>query len=385
MELIRVQNKKKKTVINSTYENFVCKSRKVVQIKRLKNVSIESMPAFGPDGSAQVGYMSTTLWPDDKKAALMTTVLSPDVFPTPPLIAVTAPKDYNFTVYWRTQNDNGIMRFVHYVQVRRNDDKNITVEEIWNRVDLYVYDFLAPQGQKNGYGRTQEGVMGVHDGAWKLWYKVFVNEGMYRGDLNNHVELNWQALRKPRPNLTALKDYPDIDKCKCGVQVYGYHRFWNERFHSPKADKRSAEIKKKKGKLERYSADLLYDSRLPWLVVLGQVQEHLKYSTDGGYLEGDIRRSHIDSIAYSSKIGVIVSSVIEGTAMSKEVAHTGLIQYSVRQGLTFTSENAVSTVEADERLPTVANYPIVFNGSPSLDYLVVNIDGVQPNTVDEFS
>ena len=227
--------------------------------------------------------------------------------------------------------------------------------------------------------------MGVHDGAWKLWYKVFVNEGMYRGDLNNHVELDWQALRKPRPNLTALKDYPDIDKCKCGVQVYGYHRFWNERFHSPKADKRNAEIKKKKGKLERYSADILYDSRLPWLVVLGQVQEHLKYSTDGGYLEGDIRRSHVDSVAYPSKIGVIVSSVIEGTAMSKEVAHTGLVQYSVRQGLTFTSENAVGTVEADERLPTVANYPIVFNGSPSLDYLVVNIDGVQPNTVDEFS
>ena len=120
-------------------------------------------------------------------------------------------------------------------------------------------------------------------------------------------------------------------------------------------------------------------------MVLGQVQEQLKYSTDGGYLEGDIRRSHVDSVAYPSKIGVIISSVIEGTAMSKEVAHTGLIQYAVRQGLTFTSENAVGTVEVDERLPTVANYPIVFNGSPSLDYLVVNIDGVQPNTVDEIS
>jgi len=72
---------------------------------------------------------------------------------------------------------------------------------------------------------------------------------MYRGDLNNHVELDWQALRKPRPNLTALKDYPDIDKCKCGVQVYGYHRFWNERFHSPKADKRNAETKKRKESL----------------------------------------------------------------------------------------------------------------------------------------
>ena len=126
MELIRVQNKKKKTVINSTYDNFVCRSRKAVQIKRLKNISIESMPAFGPDGSGQVGYMSTTLWPDDKKVALMTTVLSPDVFPTPPLIAVTAPKGYNITAYWRTQNDNGVMRFVHYVQIRRNDDKNIS-------------------------------------------------------------------------------------------------------------------------------------------------------------------------------------------------------------------------------------------------------------------
>ena len=226
-------------------------------------------------------------------------------------------------------------------------------------------------------------MLSVHDGVWKLGYKVFVNEGMYRGDANRHVELPWQVLRKPRPNLTALKEYPDIDKYKCGVQVYGYHRFWNERFHSPKADKRSEEVKKAKGKLERYSADLLYDSRLPWLVVLDQVKNTVKYSKDT-YVQGDIRLSHQDSKPYYVKVGVIENSVIEGIACTNEVKFSGLRQYEVRQGVTFTSDEAIGTVERDKELPTTAYRPTPFIGTPSLDYLVVNVDGVQPNTVDEF-
>lgn len=384
MQLIQIANKRKKTVINSSYENFVCKPRKKVQIKRLKNVSLEAMPPFGDSGTGRVGYMGVIPWSlDDKKSVLATTVFHPEVFPTPPLVAVTIPHGYHFKAYMQVRNESGVMRFIHYLRIWRNDDKDITVDEIYKGIQLYIYDFLTPQGQINGYGRIQEGMLSVHDGVWKLGYKVFVNEGMYRGDANRHVELPWQVLRKPRPNLTALKEYPDVDKCKCGVQVYGYHRFWNERFHSPKADKRSEEVKKAKGKLERYSADLLYDSRLPWLVVLDQVKNTVAYSKDT-YVQGDIRLSHQDSKPYHVKAAVIENSVIEGIACTNEVKFSGLRQYEVRQGVTFTSDEAIGTVERDKELPTTAYRPTPFIGTPSLDYLVVNVDGVQPNTVDEF-
>ena len=97
MQLIQIANKRKKTVINSSYENFVCKPRKKVQIKRLKNISLEVMPAFSDSGTGRVGYMGVTPWSlDDKKSVLATTVFHPDVFPTPPLVAVTIPRGYHF-------------------------------------------------------------------------------------------------------------------------------------------------------------------------------------------------------------------------------------------------------------------------------------------------
>lgn len=82
MQLIQIANKRKKTVINSSYENFVCKPRKKVQIKRLKNVSLEAMPAFSDSGTGRVGYMGVTPWSlDDKKASWQRLCFIPTYFP----------------------------------------------------------------------------------------------------------------------------------------------------------------------------------------------------------------------------------------------------------------------------------------------------------------
>ena len=388
MELIQISNDAHKVIINGTYENFIAKTRKEVQLKKLKNVQLANIPNIGEMDFPKLGYTSFVYGYEGKKVVYAITKLSVYAFRTPPLIAVKLPKDYYFSTSWRVEaTSDRHPQFYHNVNIYRVDGKDMTIDEAYEALELYVYNFPVMQQKESLYGREQTDEIYFHK-TFPWIRKVFVNEGLWRGGNGQAVgEYDLPVSgRGNRPNMDALRNsYTEYTTEKCGVQVFGYHRFWNERFHSPVADKRSEEAKKKK-KLEKFRADLLYDSRLPWLVVLESVTTNLKYSkSDGGYTEGDIKLSHIEPKAKQTKVGVVISNLIDCTALSHTIQHSGMKQYEVHQYLTFPTDDSVSTVEVDKEKHevTVFGYDL-YIGEPQTSYLIVNLDGIQPNTVKEF-
>lgn len=399
MELIQIANKNRKIIINSEFDNMACRLRSMSQIKRLKNIRPDKLPGWGQVRKGQNAYLSVIS--RNATTILANVILYPISYGTPPLIAVSLPSGYNFTAEWVVSNSSytvagkpagaaladGI-QVVYSITVRKNDGSDITVDEIYNRIDLYVYDFLTTQQRIDGYGSVQKLVIDLQIGGrpryttWHTSAQMIVDEGSQR-TLNGYgPKMENTNLGKARPNLSTLKAFPGIDDTKAGLQVYGFHRFWKEKYHSPKLDTRTEEEKQEQGKLEKYSADILYDSRLPYLVVTDPVDRTLQL--DGYYKPGDIYKIHQDYKSHPYKVAVIVNSVVDGIAIGGTSESGGFPEYQVRQGIAFSGDAGVGTIETETKLPLVSTTPGLFIGSKELSYLTVNVDGVTPNTVDEF-
>lgn len=399
MELIQISNKNRKVLINSEFDNMACRPRSLSQIKRLKNVYPANIPTWGQVRKGQNAYVC--LASKDATTVSASVVFYGISYGAPPLIAVSLLSGYNFTASWIVSNSsytvagapsspvlaNGV-QFIYNMQIRKNDNSNISTDEVYAGLNLYVYDFLTTQQRLDGYGTSQKLTINLQVGgrprysSWNASVQMLIDEGSER-NLNGYgAKMEANNSGKPRPNLKTLSQYPEINDTKAGLQVYGFHRFWKEKYHSPKLDTRTEEEKQAQSKLEQYSADILYDSRLPYLVVTDPVDQTLQI--DGYYKPGDIYKVHQDYKNHPHKVAVIVNSVVDGIAIGGTSESGGFPEYQVRQGIAFSGDAGVGTIETETKLPLVSTTPGLFIGSKELSYLTVNVDGVTPNTVDEF-
>lgn len=397
MELIQISNKNRKVLINSEFDNMACRPRSLSQIKRLKNVYPANIPAWPARNKSAYACIVQK----DAATVYAIVIFYPIAYSTPPLIAVALPSGYNFSVSWQVSNSaytpagkpatlllaHGV-QFMYVLSIRKNDGGNISTDEVYAGLNLYIYDFLTPQQRLDSYGATQRITINLYIGgrprysSWHETVQMFVDEGAERGLNGYGAKMETSNSGKPRPNLKTISQYPGINDTKAGLQVYGFHRFWKEKYHSPKLDARTEEEKQAQGKLEQYSADILYDSRVPYLVVTDPVDQILQ--VDGYYKPGDIYKIHQDYKSHPHKVAVIVNSVVDGIAIGGTSEAGGFPEYQVRQGIAFSGDTGVGTIETETKLPFVSTTPGLFIGSKELSYLTVNVDGVTPNTVDEF-
>lgn len=381
---IEIKNKQRKTVINSDFNNFVCQPIKTCQLKRMPGTAVGNLLAFSSsDNNPRGAYLSITQF--DTGTVLAAAVFSPYLYFLPPVVTASLPAGYNIEVSYPAKNrgnqNKAAPNFYYTIRVRKNDGSSISVDEVKSNLDLYVYDFLwrpaYPAGEMvlnraNPIGSTH---------SWSPLISIHADEGTgatYFGDTPKNT------MEYPVPLYKRERDkYPGINTRKVGLQIFGWHRHWKETYHSPKKDPRTEEEKKKK-KDPMYSRDLLFDSRLPYMYVIGDVTKSIAGYT-GAYRKGDIVKLHQEGTIYrANKVAVCISSLINGTVSDVVAGQYGYPTYKVAQRVAFYAPNSVGTVETEDVQPAVTPYPGGFYGAGVTNYLIVNVDGVQPNTVDEF-
>lgn len=382
---IEISNVNHKMVINSDFDNFVCQSLQVCQVKRMPGVQIAGLPKFTKGHvPAHCAYLSVVQ--SDVTTVQATVALSPWQFILPPVIAVSLPAGYNYEASFRVQNlgnPTGAQPGYYYlIQIHKNDASAITVAEIGTKVDVYVYDFLYHPVAGYTGNMLLERTNPIGRGrTWRPTIPIYADEG---AGATRFGENPRDTMEYPIPLYKRERDkYPGINDCKIGLQVFGYHRFWKEKYHSPKRDPRTPEEKKKK-KNPQYAPDLLFDSRLPYMYIISAVTKDMSPYI-GSYRKGDIYKLHQDGTTYpAEKVAVCISSTIDGTAVDVEPAQHGFPEYFCRQLVAFYGPSSVGTMEVQRDTNLVTSYPGGFYGSTVTNYLIINVDGVTPNTVDEF-